>query len=229
MPDHTHGLVEVWQVSLARGALELHDRLRMLSGPERARASRFARDGDRADYVMVRSTLRRLLGARLGLSVADVRLETRAGGKPALAGGGSPRFSVSHTGGLALIALADGLEVGVDVEAWRPLPERLADKVLSPEERERMDRSANAVAAFYDHWVLKEAYLKCTGQGLSGEPATVSVTPGPPSRIGRIVVRSLDVPAGYSAALAVECPEGIGVPALASRTLDRRELAAAPT
>ncbi len=227
MSERGRDVVEVWRLPLARSLVELHDRLRALSAAERDRAARFASERDRADWVTVRSTLRNLLGARLGLGATDVRLEALPGGKPVLAGGASLRFSVSHTAGLALIALADGREVGVDVEAWRPPSAQVRDKVLAAGEQDRVSGAPDPVAAFYDHWALKEAYLKCTGQGLSGGPSTVVVTPGIPTRIGTIVVRSLDVETGYSAGLAVECTEGTEPPAVALRTMGGASLAAA--
>ncbi len=230
MSESARDPIEVWLVPLARAAAELSDRLQTLSEEERRRAARFRGDRQRADWVMVRSTLRSLIAARLGRSAADVPLEVRPGGKPALAGETSLHFSVSHTPGLALIALAEGSEVGVDVEAWRPPAPHVVARVLAAVERERMDRgeggAANAVASFYDHWSLKEAYLKCTGQGLAGEPRAVVVTPRTPNRIGGIVVRSLDVGHGYSAALAVQCAEGDEPPGIAIRMIGGYSLAA---
>jgi 4'-phosphopantetheinyl transferase len=197
--------VEVWRVPLERAPLELADRLRALSDDERARAARFANDRLRADFVMVRSTLRSLLGRRLRQSAASILFEVRPGGKPALLGDSRLRFNVSHSAGLAVIALADAREVGVDVEAWRlPLPD-CHDALLAPDEAARVRRAANLAAAFHDHWTLKEAFMKACGRGLTVRPCDVIVTPGIPQHQGGFMLQGLDVGAGYSAAVAVEC------------------------
>ncbi|ATZ22481.1 hypothetical protein SLAV_02850 [Streptomyces lavendulae subsp. lavendulae] len=67
-------------------------------------------------------TLRRVLSAHRGVAPAELRFARRAcpccvgpHGRPVLAGSGTPHFSMSHTGGLVLIAVA-GRPVGVDVE-----------------------------------------------------------------------------------------------------------------
>ena len=124
-----------------------------------------------------RAALRGILAGYLGES--DPQLVAAPSGKPGLAT--APErlsFNLSHSGGLALIAVAPGdVEVGVDVERIRPrrdlarlaarwLPAADATAVVAapPEERE---------AAFYAAWTRHEARVKCTGAGLAGPP------PGP--------------------------------------------------
>lgn len=78
-------------------------------------------------------------------------------------------FSLSHSGGLALLALA-AEPVGIDVERV-PGPQLAAEasRALHPSERQdltRMPPGARATA-FARCWTHKEAYLKATGEGLS--------------------------------------------------------------
>ena len=47
---------------------------------------------------------------------------------------------------------------------------RLADKVLSPEEKAQFDAAENQKEALLKFWVLKEAAAKLTGEGLRGYP-----------------------------------------------------------
>jgi phosphopantetheinyl transferase len=118
-------------------------------------------------------------------------------GKPRLVGSPPPlTFNLSHSGGLALVAVAaGGVEVGVDVERLRPRRDlvRLAERWLPPGD-------AAAVAAapdegreetFYAAWTCHEARTKCTGAGLGGPP------PG-----ADVVATALKIDAGYAAAIA---------------------------
>ena len=57
--------------------------------------------------------------------------------------------------------------VGIDAEeADRPLDLRLADKILSPSERRRLEAAPCKAQALLRLWVLKESYAKLTGRGL---------------------------------------------------------------
>lgn len=144
----------------------------------------------------------------------------RGMGKPCLVGAGRDmRFSVSHAGGLTLVAVAAGREVGVDVERlgrgrWLSLP----GHSLTPAEQRSLDAFSGAGRdmAFLRLWVRKEAVLKAVGVGLAVDPAQVEVS-GPaekpalldvPASIGpaaRWALVELAVP-GYVAAVAVERP-----------------------
>jgi 4'-phosphopantetheinyl transferase len=105
-------------------------------------------------------------------------------------------FNLSHSGRLALIAIAPGgTEVGIDIERLRPrrdlprlavrwLPAADAEAIAAAEEGERE-------AVFYAAWTRHEARVKCTGAGLAGP------VPGP-----EVVARQLEIDAGYAAAVA---------------------------
>lgn len=83
-------------------------------------------------------------------------------GRPIIEGG---FVSLSHTDGFAACA-AGGRPVGVDIEADRRVSPRLADRILSPSERVLPHSAASGF--LLEKWVAKEAYLKLTGEGLSG-------------------------------------------------------------
>jgi len=95
----------------------------------------------------------------------------REGGKPWFPDYPDLRFSVSHSGGLALCALAREGEVGCDIELVRPRSGGLPRYALSDREyawfRDRGERWED----FYALWTLKEARVKCTGEGIFHIPA----------------------------------------------------------
>ena len=146
-----------------------------------------------------RRALHRILGAYLGVEPEAVELTAGERGKPELAAVPPPiSFNLSHSGGLALVAVAaGGTGVGIDVERLRPrrdlvrlaarwLPARDAEAVTAAPEAERE-------AVFYAAWTHFEARAKCTGAGLSGP------RPGP-----EIVARRLEIDPGYVAAVAID-------------------------
>src|SRR2546421_12655378 len=85
----------------------------LLSPDEIAKADRFAFPELRARSAAARGQLREILGAALERDPASLRFDYGPRGKPDLSG--APlRFNVSHSGELALVALALR-EIGVDV------------------------------------------------------------------------------------------------------------------
>ena len=80
---------------------------------------------------------------------------------------------------MAAFAFADGLELGIDIEKIRSLPQMdsIAERSFSVAEAADL-RSLGASereTAFFHAWTRKEAYLKATGAGLFGPLDAVAV------------------------------------------------------
>ena len=98
-----------------------------------------------------RTLLRHLLSAYLSIPPGDVQLVRGAHGKPRLAGDQGPlAFNLSHSGDAALYAVARNLEVGIDIERSREIPNApgIARRVMSTAEIEQLASADNDTAAF---------------------------------------------------------------------------------
>ena len=129
-------------------------------------------------------------------------------------------FGVSHSADLALIAIALGMRVGVDVEQHNAKVRilKLAARFFSPREAAQLASlpECDQLAGFYRGWTSKEAYLKATGFGLSFSLSKFTVGLNPREPVGLLEVvdqpdeatrwrmHSLEVAPGFSAALLVE-------------------------
>jgi 4'-phosphopantetheinyl transferase len=181
----------VWRVDLDRDACA--DELSWtLSEDERARAARFVFARDRTRFIAARSALRSILGSRVGIPPGELEFEYSSLGKPSLAPRtrvSDLRFNLSHSSDVALVALAQGCELGVDVEQIRHLADvhTLIAREFSAGERAAFERVPVGAQgdAFFRAWVRKEAFLKATGEGLHRSLADVEVTfaPGEPARV----------------------------------------------
>ncbi len=215
--------VHVWRIQLEGHALPSEEMNALLSADELTRASRFRFARDRNCFVITRSSLRRILGAYTGVSGAHLTFSYTRYGKPILQ---SPacdiRFNVSHSGALAVIAIARGREVGIDIEQFRENveAEELARRYFSPRECEAWcalppDRR---LFGFFRVWTCKEAFLKAHGIGLSlpldcfdvevdvDKPAALLATRAPAQDTGQWSICTLDVAPGYASALASAGP-----------------------
>jgi 4'-phosphopantetheinyl transferase superfamily len=147
-------------------------------------------------------------GAAPGDGGAGIELRVDADGKPRLAV--APErlsFNLSHSGDLALVAIAPGgVEVGVDVERLRPRRDlgRLAERWLPAADAAAVAAAGEAEreAVFYAAWTRHEARVKCTGTGIAGPPPGLEV-----------VAYDLSIDDGYAAAVAIETTDyGRGLP-----------------
>ena len=186
-----------------------------VSMDELRRADRFRNSGDGARYLARRGILRSILGMYLGVEPCNLEFTYGRFGKPALAGRESSqdvRFSMSHSGGCVVIALARGREVGIDVERCRPglVTRRAVELVLSPREAARLWAldSASRSEEFFRAWTRLEARLKASGEGFA-RTGTWSATErgsnvgSPEDGCDSWSVEDLPMDDGYAGALAV--------------------------
>ena len=177
----------MWQVDLAQRAETVRSLAALLSEVERERAARLKRPGAADRWTVARAALRILLGAHTGLLPEEVELEIAEHGKPELS---ATRlcFNLTHSGDLALIALAE-IEVGIDVE--RPGRNTAAvERTLSPGERASGDD-------WLQIWCRKEALAKAMGGGLQWAPQDFDTT-----RPDGHAIADLPLADGYVGALA---------------------------
>ncbi len=158
--------VDVWVVPLPLPEAVEATLAATMNFEEWERAGRFIGADKRRQFIAGRGMLRLLLGGYLGLPPSQVRLDTRGQGKPVLADDPSLGFNLSHTDGLLVIALAAGLEVGVDVERVRPVDNApaLASRYFSARECAVMEASPRG---FLRLWTCRESVVKAFGTGVS--------------------------------------------------------------
>ena len=78
-------------------------------------------------------------------------------------------FNISHSGNLVICAVSD-FEIGIDIqEKTRMDTDRIAKKVMSPGEYKKYLTSTERQDFFYRVWVMKESYVKWTGDGITRE------------------------------------------------------------
>ena len=117
MPDDT----DVWIVDLATSGadlLALEKNRRLLTETETARAQRITDTRLRERWIAAHAALHLALAERAGRPVQFV--ETGAARKPRVAEWDGD-FSLSHSGGLALIAIREAGQIGIDTEVRRPV------------------------------------------------------------------------------------------------------------
>ena len=131
----------------------------------------------RSGHEAGRQLLDRMYRELCGESCPEIAVAPR--GKPYFVEG-AWHFSISHTKERVFCALSTR-PVGLDAEQTdREVNLRLAEKILSEPERIRFEAAADKRAALLKLWVLKEAAVKLTGEGLRGYPNHTDFSPDDP-------------------------------------------------
>lgn len=243
-PPLTDGDVHVWRIFLDISDPFLARLRETLADEERQRADRFHFEKDRRHFTAARGAMRFLLAGYLACRPEEVRFTYSNYGKPRLMDADSSsdfRFNLTHSHGLALLAVTRGRDIGVDVERIREMErdgEALAERFFSPREVAVLQSLLPQLRreAFFHCWTRKEAYIKAQGKGLSlpldqfdvslhpDEPAALLATQHDPPEVQRWSLQNLLPGEGYAGALAVEghswrlwCGEWIAGPASFSR------------
>lgn len=162
----------IWLVDAEADAGTDHEAMASLSAAELDRAARFHDERHGRRYMVAHAALRRLIAWRFGVPMRTQAFEVDRRGKPRLVGAPSLHFSLSYADGCALIGMAEGSEIGVDMEKVRPVIDagELAASYFTPGERLAFDRLSTADgggATFLIGWTRKEACVKALGHGLN--------------------------------------------------------------
>jgi 4'-phosphopantetheinyl transferase len=166
--------VQVWSIDLDDPRWQALDRNIWLDGQERDRVARFCRVEDARHYAASHVAMRWILALECRSQPQDIVYQCNPWGKPWLAAG--PHFSLSHSAGRALLALAEQ-PVGIDIEiSTRPVRADWFGPIWSCAEKKRLGGAALSEAHLLAIWRRKEAVVKALGKGLS-QPLTDVVVP----------------------------------------------------
>ena len=212
------GEVHVWRIELKQPGSLLERFRSTLEPDELHRASRFHFEKHRSGFVVGRGFLRDVLSRYLKTKAETLRFSYGDYGKPALHG--TLKFNLSHSHEVALLAITEDRQIGVDVEHIRSdfATEDIARRFFSRLEVENFNRlpTEEQVAAFFRCWTRKEAFMKATGRGFSQplDAFDVTLAPGVAAALlhvaeddaSRWSMSDIDVGADYAGALVVEGP-----------------------
>jgi 4'-phosphopantetheinyl transferase len=172
-PALSGGETHVWAINVEASTPRVEELKQLLSADEIIRADRFHFERDRLRFIAARGQLRIILGRYAKCAPQSLQFAYSPFGKPSLA---PPvemrglRFNASRSDGLALVALRLDVEVGIDVEQLRSLPDALAlsKRMLTTREQEALTSLPEELreTRFLEYWARKEAVVKALGKGL---------------------------------------------------------------
>ena len=166
---------------------ERHDEFeRLLTPDEIELRAKFTPERARK-FTTTRATLRILISRYTGIEPRDVRFRYGPRGKPFLLEQGrehDPRvqFNLSDSSDVVVFGFSSDREIGVDIERVRHLErwQKIAERFFGFDAAAEIARLPDAERdrEFIRRWVMEEARIKATGQGIWSRqtPEAVSLT-----------------------------------------------------
>lgn len=165
--------LHLWRLPLDTSPLDFTNLKMLLARDEEQRAARLLDPRKAQDLIVGRGRTRQILASYLAVDPAQIAFAYGRYGKPTLPTSASTdlTFNLTHSGAWALLVIARGMEVGIDLEKIDPHLdyEPLADCVFTPEENSVLASvpELRRRRTFYRLWTCKEARLKGEGGGFS--------------------------------------------------------------
>ena len=140
--------------------------LACLSADETRRATRFKVEHRRDQFLCGRALLRTVLQRYTSKPASSHEFTADSKGKPICSGG--PAVSIAHSGRIVICAVSDKGDIGIDIDVpGRPRDvSGIAKNYFAEEEATWL--ATQSEDRFYMLWVLKEAWLKAIGTGITG-------------------------------------------------------------
>jgi len=155
---------------------------------------------------------RQILARYLDVRPASLEFGREPSGKPLLVSD-QLQFNLSHSGGVALLAVSRTLAVGIDVQEPHEAVTRpwFAKRICSLREYEQIAALTDRSAALLRLWVRKEAVVKARGEGSYVSVDGLDVWDDQVQ--GGWLCRDLELPAldGYRAAVVTRDVPGITI------------------
>ncbi len=143
----------------------------LLTPQEQERCQRYKFEQHRRESLATRALVRLALSHNRSVPPHAWRFKENEHGKPSLDPDCGLQFNLSNSVGLVVCLVAEGVEVGVDVESHARSGNimSVAERVFSTAEKAQLDalEGAKKLDRALSLWTLKEAYIKARGMGLA--------------------------------------------------------------
>jgi 4'-phosphopantetheinyl transferase len=131
------------------------------------RASNYVKEKDRFFYIMGKLLVAHSYWLMYSQEIDWLKIDYPENfGKPKY--DGDFYFNISHSGNI-LACASSRIDLGLDVQQMVSIDGLDLKSALTEDEYSKVQKSENKVQSFWEYWVLKEATLKLTGEGLLGD------------------------------------------------------------
>lgn len=191
--------LHVWKIDLrAPDAAQAMSLQTVLSADELVRFRNFKLERAATEFIVSRAAMRTIVSRYLRTQPQALVFDYGTHGKPSARDAPDLHFNLSHSDGLALLAVSRRSPVGIDLERVEPSPHHaaIAATCFTPDEVAEIAAAPADVRTevFLRLWTRHEAILKAVGVGVGASENTIRNT--------GLTARTLVPATGYIAAIA---------------------------
>lgn len=144
----------------------------VLSEDEKKKVNAYRRKSAQHSALVSRALLRNILAAYTNIPAQQLLFNYSDNGKPTLSNSPIPiHFNISHNSKRLICAVSLNDEIGCDIESYKRKlnVQSIAKRYFSNDDFADIVKLAPPLQQrrFFEYWTLKEAFVKCTGLGLS--------------------------------------------------------------
>ncbi|MCH9634041.1 MAG: hypothetical protein S4CHLAM7_07790 [Chlamydiae bacterium] len=142
---------------------EVEEARSLLDAKTIQRSHKFILIEDQHHCIIVQASLKHCLSKFINSPPQKIILTKKSSGKPYVKN--NPiHFNISHTRECAVLGFHPSLEIGLDIEKFRKLPDYfdVSKQFMHPEEIIKMKDAESPLHYFFSIWCIKEAFLKAT-------------------------------------------------------------------
>jgi|GEM_PF-2211167 len=169
------GGVHLWDIALNHNLQADAQAKLILSTSEWTRVEKLHNPSDSKNYALCYLAVRRIISAYIGVPAEKLQILRTEFDKPYVASKQNNqdiRFSLSHTGNRALLAMSSGFDIGVDLEFRNRAINvtGIAKRYFGTQTQHYLQALSGSAKklAFLQYWTYFEAYKKARGDGLRG-------------------------------------------------------------
>ncbi|MBS0635131.1 MAG: 4'-phosphopantetheinyl transferase superfamily protein [Verrucomicrobia bacterium] len=172
--------IDLWKIDLVAHGSKEEALFSLLNEDEKIRAQRFITPLLKSRYTIAQGMLRVLLAHYISIKPEAIEYSFGPYKKPYLKyNPENLQFNLTHSNDMALIAISQSDEVGVDIERinTKTLEKGLEQSIFSEDEYSQFYKTSpeKRPEAFFAAWTHKESILKLIGTGLYKELKTLEV------------------------------------------------------
>ena len=135
-------------------------------------------EGAHMEHMIAEKLLEIALKKEYGINLYNEPRAEGEHGKPFLTLQPRIHYNITHSGKYVMCIIADQ-EIGIDVQVHKKVNfERMLERMVPADMIREILDSDEPEKAFFTQWVLREAYIKWTGEGLSRDLRTISMDDG---------------------------------------------------
>ena len=174
--------IHIYLINFSENRNSVENYIQFISEDEKEKVNRFKFSVNRQNSIITYYYRRKILSRYLDIHPSEIKFTQNVYGKPLIS---EPhwsgiQFNYSHSGEFLIFAISKNIEVGVDIELVKDLPDMidLAKNYFSEKELQHfhsLENKIDRINFFYKIWTRKEALLKAAGIGITDDLKSINL------------------------------------------------------